>query len=95
MASVTAVTTVISEALDLAQKLECDAEWLEIETSELLAKLEAVAKHPAACQHLKEMLTDAQPAVVWIDNATSQLFDQYAWLIRCLFDCAEALKEAA
>jgi hypothetical protein len=83
----------IEDALELAEKLEGDAQWFEIDTSELLSKFEAIGKDPATPQHIRNIVAEGKQAATCLENLTWGLFDQVNWLTQFLWDCAEAMKE--
>jgi hypothetical protein len=69
----------LTKALDTAQKLHGDAEWLAIETEDLWADLKKIAD------------SDVVDSATWLHNATANAQDEFSVLIDRLFDAIESL----
>jgi hypothetical protein len=74
-----AVRNRLTKALDTAQKLRGDAEWLSIETEDLWANLKKIAG------------SDVVDSVTWLHNATESAQDEFDELIDRLFDAIDSL----
>lgn len=74
----------LAQALETAQQLNVNAEWLQIEAADLFFELKDVAQAPAAPD-----IAAALDAVAWVDSAAANIFDELSTLIAHLFDVVE------
>lgn len=69
----------LAQALDTAQKLYVDAQWLSIETDELWVDLKKIAG------------ADVVDSVTWLNNAAMNIEDEFGVLIDRLFGAIDNL----
>src|SRR5262245_6123808 len=69
----------LTKALDTAQKLRVDAEYLRIETEDLCADLKKIAG------------SDVVDSATWLQGATMHVLDEFSGLLDGLFDAVETL----
>ena len=78
----------LAQALDAAQRLHVDAEWLAIETDSLFADLRSISNDPAASGNAA--IDAALDAASWVSSAASNAQAELSTLIDHLYDAIEA-----
>jgi hypothetical protein len=85
---VTSLADRLREIMDTAQKLRVDAEWLQIDTDELLSDLQGIVEDPAA--HNNAALVAALDAATWLYSAAENVQAEFSSLIDHLYTATEA-----
>lgn len=75
----------LAQALDTAQELRNNAEWLQIEADELFFELKTIARGPVAPD-----IAAAVDAAAWTETAAGNIFDELSTLIDRLYDASAA-----
>jgi hypothetical protein len=74
----------LAHALETAQQLHVNAEWLQVEAADLFTELKNIHRRPAAPN-----MSAAIDAVAWVDSAAANIQDELSTLVSCLEDALE------
>jgi hypothetical protein len=82
----TGVRERLAQILDTAERLYVAAQWLQIDTDELLSDLQDIAKDPATPRKEIDVALDAAS---WLHHAAENMEGEFDTLIICLGDAIE------